>query len=177
MRMCGIIDTCVVAALLDKDNAEHANYVPVLKWILYGKGKMVYGGSTYKKELGELRRYLKLIAEVNRAGKIVPVEDAAVDQAEKHAKVIIPHKDFDDPHIAAIVAVSGCRVICTRDGRSIPHLKRKELYPKHIGVPRFYLSVRNKGLLNDGNLIDKCRSPGTVQHEVSLLRKIWYREE
>src|SRR5262249_22623216 len=41
------------------------DFEPVLHWILYGKGKLVYGGTKYQKEVFlQLRRYGRLIGEL-----------------------------------------------------------------------------------------------------------------
>jgi len=142
-----IIDTCCLANVFNSDDQEHKNFEPVMTWIKKGKGQIVYGGTTYKKELSMAVRYFSLLAELNRRGRVLQVDDDLVDQEEKCVKGKEANKDFDDPHLIAIVIVSGCKVICTNDKRAHRFIKKKNLYPKGFKRPAIYSNKRNSNLL------------------------------
>ncbi len=67
--MCIIIDTNAFAPVFDRTSQNHAEFKPVLDWIVSGKGKIVYGGTKYKLELGKAYKYLKLFAEFKKINK------------------------------------------------------------------------------------------------------------
>lgn len=136
--MCIIIDINVIKHVFDSGCPEHIYYKPVFDWVYNGKGKIVCGGSKYWDELQKMGRYIKIFNQLSRAGKIVKVNDAAVDSKTLELKQKCSHKDFDDPHIAALLIVSGCKVICTEDARSYPYITRKSWYKKGAFRPRIY---------------------------------------
>lgn len=70
----------------------------------------------------------------------------------------ITDKDFDDPHLPAIVIVSKCKVICSCDTRSVKFVTLPQLYPKGIDVPKYYTSKRNIDLLSD-KYVHNCYKP------------------
>ena len=76
---------------------------------------------------------------------------------------MIPQDDFNDPHIAAIIIESGCRLVCTNDLESIPFIKRREFYSGGKKIPLFYTSKRNAKLLSDQYIVGICRpsKPGS----------------
>jgi len=133
--MCFVLDTNVFGALFDSDNANHPNFKPALDWVVNGKGKMVYGGTKYKKEMRAARKYIRFFAALQRAGKMVLLCDADVDKYEKEVAHSETDKDFDDPHLIAIVIASGCNIICTNDKRAIPYLKKSEFYKGKVKKP------------------------------------------
>jgi len=105
--MCIVIDTCTFASVFNKDAIDHREFRPVLEWIVVGKGKVVYGGATYKKELRKARNYeIRFFAELRRNGKVVDVDKIKVDQTEKKIKAQNINPNFNDPHLLAIIIVS-----------------------------------------------------------------------
>ncbi len=56
--MCLVIDTCCLAIVFDGDNKKHDKFIPVLKWITEGRGRMIYGGQNMTLNLEELQRFL-----------------------------------------------------------------------------------------------------------------------
>jgi hypothetical protein len=140
---------------------EHRQFLPVLEWVIKGKGKIIYGGTTYKDELKLLSRYLRILMELEKDGKVVRMpDDRSIDEYEVMLKIRIPEKDFDDPHIVALVAISQCRIVCTNDRRAHPYLQDKALYPKGVKPPKIYSSARHVRLCCDNNIasICKCKS-------------------
>ncbi|MBF0337359.1 MAG: hypothetical protein HQL05_05960 [Nitrospirae bacterium] len=142
--------------MFDTDNVEHHEFEPVFEWITRGKGKIVYGGSTYAKELEEMKTRRNVLKSFDKARKIVYINDVTVDDKEEEYKAHVNNRDFDDPHIVAIIAVSGVKLVCTNDDRSIPFLKNKKFYPKGKS-PKIYTSKKNANLLCDNNIAKCCK--------------------
>jgi len=61
---------------------------------------------------------------------------------------LVDDKKFDDPHIVAILRLSGCGVVCTCDEKAIPFLKDKKLYGDGK-KPKIYSHEKNRKLLQD----------------------------
>lgn len=154
--MCLVLDTNVFGAFFDPNNIKHEDFIPVLTWVVYGKGKLVYGGTKYKTEMKAAKKYIKFFASLQRAGKLVLVCDAVVDSHEAELSRIEPNKDFDDPHIIAIIIASECRIVCTNDKRALPYLKRPEFYKGKVKKPKIYQSIKNISLLSDKYIADIC---------------------
>lgn len=148
-----IIDTNCLPYVFNDETLEHYIYAPVKKAIISRRAKILIGGTTYKKEIVQMTSYLKILATLKRTrNSIIIINDQIVDAEEKRIRALIHSNDFDDPHIGALVAASGCRIVCTQDSRSIRHLKRKDIYPDNIAPPKFYTSESNSSLLISDNL-------------------------
>lgn len=143
-----ILDTNCFAYVFNNSDPHHEDFEPVQDWIVNRKGVLVYGGKKYKGELIQAKRYLKLFNQLKDKGCVMCVEDKIVDKEMSRIRTLIPDADFDDPHLPAIVIVSGCRVICTMDKRCFPYLKRENIYPRAGMRPKFYSRKQNKNLLN-----------------------------
>ncbi len=154
--MCLILDTNAFGMFFDKKNSFHHDFEPVLKWVIYGKGKLIYGGTTYKKEMKKASKYIKLFTNLQRAGKLILVSDENVDIYENKLIKKCKDKDFDDPHLVAIIIESGCKIICTNDKRAIPFLKEKSLYMNMVDKPKIYQSKKNISLLSDKYISKIC---------------------
>lgn len=150
--MCVIIDACAFNDVFREPNSD---FFPVYDWIINGNGRMVYGGTTYTAELSKLKRYIPLIQELSRKGKVVVLSKTNVDKSEARVRDLIKSKDFDDPHLIAIVEESGCRIICTLDSRSDQYIKDKNLYLKSK-KPSIYRRKSHAHLLNKNNIVGKC---------------------
>jgi len=149
--MCVVIDTCVFHRVF---NPEDGAFSPVAQW-LRGKGKMVIGGSTYEEQLRKMRRYLPLVAELRRSGKVVIIDKDRVDEREREIRAMEPNADFDDPHLIAIVCTSRCKVVCTLDARADRYLLQARFYPNG-GKPKIYRQKSHKHLLCDANVVGAC---------------------
>lgn len=148
--MCIIIDTNSFASVFDPNSSNHEEFKPVFEWILKGKGKMIYGGTKYNTELSKARKYLKIFSLFNsKAKKVIVINKETVDKEEQRISELIPDKDFDDPHLAAIVSVSRCQLICSNDTRSIKYVTNSSIYPNGVVVPKYYTGKRNVDLLSD----------------------------
>jgi predicted nucleic acid-binding protein len=155
--MCIIIDTNTLAHVFNKEDKKHNEFIDVFYWIIEGNGKVVYGGTKYIEELSRTK-FLKLFRYLNTNNKAIFINSEKVDSEQKKIQKLISDKDFDDPHLPAMVIVSKCRLICSYDKRSIKFVTNKELYPKKYHIPKYYTGKRNKNLLSDDN-IDDCYKP------------------
>jgi len=154
--MCIVIDVNTFGPVFLKSCEEHEEFEPVLDWIVSGKGKIVYGGSKYRKALERARRYLRIFLEFKKAGKVVEVDDERVNAQQEELENLIQHRNFDDPHIIAIVIVSGCRLVCSNDSRADQFIKMRNLYPNHVQRPKIYRGKSNSDLLCDQNIAKIC---------------------
>jgi hypothetical protein len=135
----------------------HESFKPVLDWLLYGRGKLVMGGSKYDEELAKMKKYLRLISLLKKGCKIVRANNDAVDQKVIEITRACPDPDFDDPHMVALLSVSGCKLFCSEDQRSYKYIKRKEWYTGSI--PKIYRSksLRSaKHILSDQHISGIC---------------------
>lgn len=153
--MCIIIDTNCFAAVFNRTSEKHSEFAPVLNWIICGNGKAVYGGTKYRNELTKAKRYLRIFGLLKQCHRLIMVNDNEVDIEQKRVESIIMQPDFDDPHLAAIVIVSRCKLICSEDVRSIPHVTNISLYARRSHVPKYYTGLRNKRLLCDRNIPER----------------------
>jgi hypothetical protein len=154
--MCLIIDINVLGAVFDSKNSKHNHFEPVKTWILDGRGKVVYGGSRYIKELAKTPRYLRLLLQLRKAEKACYVENDKVDEAEKKICHEIRDEDFDDQHIVALLVVSKCKLICSLDERAYQYFTHPELFKPASNRPRIYKQRANKSLLCQENIADIC---------------------
>lgn len=154
--MCIIIDANTFCSVFNTTSTKHYHFEPVYRWIIYGKGFLVYGGTTYKNELKNAATYLGLFVELKKSGKAVEVDEDLVDQEERTVYSIIKASStFDDGHLVAIVRISGCRLICTEDKSSDKYIKKKSLYRKGQKPPAIYRyrSRRHVRLLCNKNIV------------------------
>ena len=154
--MCLIIDTCAFHAVFNETDKNHFNFVAIVDWLENRRGKIVIGGSKYRKEI-ETKKVTRLLRNFDQAGRLVKVNDAKVDQIAADLKKRVPEKEFDDEHLVAIISVSRCIVICTNEKRAIPYLKRRDLYPNGVSRPKIYRTMRNADLCCEEHIVDCCR--------------------
>lgn len=150
--MCVILDACVINIVFNAQAETHESFKPVLDLIRNNKnGKIIYGGTKYKRELKRAigTKFISIISELDRAGKIIRLSDQAVNRTQHEVEQLEEHPDFDDPHLVAIVIVSGCKILCTTDKRATRFLKDQNLYPKSTMRPKIYSDRRNLPVLRD----------------------------
>jgi hypothetical protein len=144
-----IIDACCLSNVFDRSCKEHADFAPLLACIAYGKGRMTYGGTKYRKELRKVLNALPLITELARAKRIAEVNDAEVDKVAADLKGKFDDPKFNDEHLVAIVVVSACHVVCTRDKVAITYLKNAKVFRNYkVKRPKIYRSRRNEDLFS-----------------------------
>lgn len=155
--MCIVADPPTFIPMFKVDDPEHEIFSPVKKWITDGPGKFIIGGTTYKKELSKLSSALRFLTELEKKNKIIRKSDADVDNEEKNVKSIEPAKDFDDPHLVALIRLSGCKVICLRDARAHRFLQKSSLYASAPDRPKLYTAKSHQKLLCKQNIAPCCR--------------------
>ena len=154
--MCIVIDVNTLPIVLNGNNKEHKEFRPVLIWIVAGKGKMVYGGTKYLEELGKLKRYTRLLKRLRDAGKIFEVNKDEVDKAYGEIKTKVNVSEFNGPHIIAIISVSGCKLLCSKDSSSFQYIKDNNLYLNRRRHPSIYTRSKHSVLLRDDNIAGCC---------------------
>jgi len=155
--MCIIIDVNTFPAVFDDKNRQHNKFRPILCWITDGRGKIVLGGTTYRNELRKLKKFISLMSQLEKAGKLAPVNDREVDRVESRLRKLSICRGFDDCHIVAIVIVSSCRLVCSLDKSLHSYLKNKQLYPNNCKRPYIFVGhTSNHSLLCDENIAAIC---------------------
>lgn len=155
--MAIIIDANCIASVFSKSNVKHSEFKPVLEWIVCGKGLMIIGGTKYLSELRKLNKYLTIIRYLKEVGKVYNGDTKKIDDYQLTVENLRDSKDFDDPHLPAMIVNTKCRIICSEDTRSIEHVTDSKYYPKGITKPVYYTSSRNKNLLCDHYVDDSLK--------------------
>jgi hypothetical protein len=143
-----ILDTNSIPSVFDSATSDYREFYFVYDWIKKQKGAcFVYGGTKYKSEIKKMRKYLTLIAELQKAGKFVEINGDMIDGYAVRLKEVCSDRAFNDEHLVAILDVSGCKLLCTKDIEAMPYIKRKEFYSDQK-IPQIYSGSRNRDLLN-----------------------------
>lgn len=153
--MCVLIDECVMSKVFNSEDVEHGPFRKLRAWIIDGAGSIVYGGSTYKRQLGT-GRYLELFAKLRTAQRAFVIDGNKVDERERLLKKLIPEKDFDDAHIVAIIGLSKCCLLATTDKRQRPYFRRKDLYPSGVKIPKVYTEKGGSQHCSDARAVGAC---------------------
>lgn len=155
--MCIVVDPPTLIPMFKTDDPEHPNFAPVKDWLTTGPGKLVIGGTKFKSELTAVSSMLRLIMEFDKRGKVLRQKDCDVDADEVIVKGIEPASDFDDPHLVALVRLSGAKLICTRDLRSHKYLRATKFYRTTLERPKLYTRAKNSALLCVENIPNRYR--------------------
>ena len=156
--MCLVIDTDCLANVFEEKAKNHRGFVPVLNWIRTGKGRMIYGGTKYNTELGRATKVLGIVAELSKQRRTIKLSNDEVDPIAKGLKEKFPNPDFNDEHLAALVIVSRCCVVCTNDNVAITYLKRNDMFPAGVSRPKIYRGHKShKDLCCDEYIVPICR--------------------
>ncbi|HYG16341.1 MAG TPA: hypothetical protein VEC12_11355 [Bacteroidia bacterium] len=153
--MCIIIDTNTLASVFQENSVNHLQFKPVKKWVIEGKGKIIFGGTKYISELKG--KYLTFFLQLKKAGKAILVDSKLVDSEEALAEKSISHPDFDDQHLIGLLRISKCKLICSSDSRAYPFFRHNIFFTPASNKPRIYSSAPNAGLLCDRNIADICK--------------------
>lgn len=170
--MCVIVDTNTFTDVCSPNSQNANEFRPIVDWIMrIDCGKVIYGGTKYGRELQRHATFTKFLASLERSGKVICLDRAEVDAHESRIEALINDKNFDDPHLAAIVSSSGCKIICTNEKRALPFLRDRTIYPNGISPPKFYTGVRSAGILVDRNISSRCRSKASAQKKTASRRR------
>lgn len=154
--MCIIIDTNSFASVFNQKSSDHDQFQPIKNWIYSGSGRIVYGGTKYLLELTRSGKYLKVFVELGNIRKATILDKELVDRTEFDIKEKNTNADFNDTHIVAIVIISGCRIVCTKDSTSDVFLKDKCFYPKKFKVPKIYRGKDSVHLISNNSIKSNC---------------------
>lgn len=155
--MCAVIDPPLFIPIVNSNDQRHADFGILKDWLTTGIGKAVMGGAQYRQELSRVSSVLPFIGELERRGKVVKVDAKKVDEAADFATATAKSADFDDAHLVALVAVSGCRVVCLNDPRAHQFLKDPALYNPRRNLPKLFTGARNQALLTKKYDASCCR--------------------
>jgi len=145
--MCVVIDSNCLTITFNENNSLYSEFEIVNRMIMNNKIKLIYGGSTYREELKRMPNYLKIIVELRKAGKAHLLETSEVDNKENEIETNPLCIGCNDIHIIAIVIVSGCRLVCSRDIGLHPYLRKRDLYPNRLSPPKIYQGISHRNLL------------------------------
>jgi hypothetical protein len=148
-----VVDLNTLPSVFDPYSTDHAQFKPVHNWILFGRGRAVFGGSKYKLELTRTFKYLRLFRRLKEAHRAIEIKQDMVDAKEAKLIESTEGKDCDDQHLIAILCVSRCILLCSQDKRSYKFIKTREFYDKDHRGPKIYSSLRNATLLSDENIV------------------------
>jgi hypothetical protein len=154
--MCLVIDPCSIPSVFNPQAQNHSDFRAILRWVTKSSGRVVYGGSKYKRELSKMTRYLGIINELARAGRVVELDGGDVDRVAASLKKKINDRRFNDEHLVAILIVSKCRVICSDDKQAYPYLKRSDLY-SGTHRPKIYRSGAHSSMCCAKNIAAICQ--------------------
>lgn len=154
--MCVVIDPPLFIPMFKTTDPKHNDFVDLKNWVHTGKGKFVFGGDEYMKQLKKVGSILGYLKELRKIGKIVNVSSVEVNAAAQFAIQQVGTTDFDDAHLVAIVSVSRCRVVAVDDPRSHRFLKSKKLYLNNVKLPKLYTGAKNRNILSAQNIALCC---------------------
>jgi hypothetical protein len=143
-----ILDTNSIPSVFDSAVSDYSEFCFVYEWVKRQRGAcFVYGGTKYKSEIKKMLKYLGIISELQKPGKFIEINGNMIDNYAVHLKKICSDKAFNDEHLVAILNISGCKLLCTKDIEAMPYIKRKEFYSDQK-APQIYSGSRNRNLLN-----------------------------
>jgi hypothetical protein len=159
--MCIIIDTNTLSSVFDSKSVHHKDFLPIKEWIIKKKGKIIFGGTKLRKETPQ--KYIALYNQLSIVRKIVRIDDKIVDDEVDRVSKMVSHPDFDDPHIVALLRVSGCKLVCTNEHRAIRFFRHDLFFSPAKNKPRIYKSSRNSSLISDSRTaLCPCCNPQVV---------------
>ena len=112
--MCVVIDADTFSEISDDSDKD---FEPLRNWISQERHTVIHGGSEYAKQLSRHSKFLNYLMELNRAGNPphkLDTDEVNVTEALLKQKFVSVR--YNDHHIAAILFVSGCRVVSSHDG-------------------------------------------------------------
>jgi len=173
--MCILIDINCLASVFQTTSVEHSEFKPVLDWILNGKGRIIYGGTKYINEIP--RKYLPILKTLKDVHLAKLIDTHQVDVYEKQLKSL-DLGAFNDHHLVAIIAVSGCMLLCTQNisksNDDLKQFKNKSLYPQNAKEPSIYRGKSNKNLLCDKYIPTSFKpAPSTTKAQRSTATKVF----
>lgn len=153
--MCFVLDSNSFHCFFNPGCADYYNFEPLHDWLYNTSGtKIVYGGTTNLSEINCLRKYYPYLVELRKISKFIQVDTKLVDEETEKVKRFVNKKDFNDPHIIALLAVSGCLIFASHDKRADKYVKRKDLYPKNTPRRSIYRLRSHYRLLKADKIVN-----------------------
>jgi hypothetical protein len=119
--------------------AKSQDALPVIRWLLLGKGGLIIGGKLSKELLRTNFRDTMVV--LDRAGRLHRQDDAKIEGLAARFQADCKS---NDSHVLATAAVSGCRLVFTRDKVLQQDLKDKKILDP---IASIYSSAGHKHLL------------------------------
>lgn len=162
--MCVVIDSDTFSEISDNNNQD---FEPLRKWISQDGHTVIHGGSQYEEELSNHNKFRRYLKGLERAGITHKVNDQEVNETQKFLKSNFVLAKYNDHHIAAILFVSGCRVVSSHDQGLHQLIKSccssggKSLIIGHmrnlmVNKPKIYQNESHKSFLNDSSVSHCC---------------------
>jgi hypothetical protein len=130
-----------------------------MQWVNSQKGAcFVYGGKKYKTEMRNMVKYLDLIDELKKLENLLRLKRTWWIEDAARLKGICNDTAFNDEHIVAILNVSGCKLVCTKDTSAMSYIKTKDFYSDKKR-PQIYSGARSKNVLKSIYIVElknKC---------------------
>ncbi len=153
-----IIDTCTFSAIVNKDNVQHDDFIPVIKWVIEGKAKIIIGGNIFDREILRVTTFNNFLKLLSSFGKVYREDEKKIEDEITYIEALGLPSDFDDPHIMALFRVTKCKVFCTSDKRTFKYFNDNRIIEKRF-KPKIYTNYRhrpNPGILRDEHLCEVC---------------------
>lgn len=154
--MCIVIDINCLTNVFKTTSANHSEFKPVYDWIMNGRGTVVFGGGNFIQELRKtpFLPFFNYLKDIGKAKRIDPQEE--IDKKELEVKQYINDKDFDDPHLVALLIVSGCKLICSADERAYKYFQHNDFFKPSSKRPKIYNGKSSKSILANKNIANVC---------------------
>lgn len=111
--MCVVIDTDVFGKI---SNGSNKDFEPLRNWIRKQGHAVIHGGSEYARQLSKHSNFRRYLRGLERAGnRPHRLDNRKVDDTQVFLEEHFVSRKYNDHHIAAIMFVSGCRLISSND--------------------------------------------------------------
>lgn len=162
--MCVVIDADTFTEISDDNDEE---FKPLRKWIEQKEHTVIHGGSEYAKQMGKHGKFVRYLAGLDRAGNPPHrLDTEIVDSTQEFLERSFILATYNDHHIAAILFVSGCRVVsshdkglhrlikecCSNDGKNI----LKNMPNLMVNSPRIYQDKSHEAILKERSVSHCC---------------------
>lgn len=152
--MCFVLDVNSFHRFFDPNCKDYADFEPLHGWLYDNSGpKMVFGGTKFRKEMSQLKKYHGYLIELKKMRKLIEIDKDKVDCEELRLIDLVSEPDFDDAHIVAILSISGCLLFASHDKRSFKYVKNRALYPKNSSKRFVYSRRRHLSLLTREKIV------------------------
>lgn len=113
--MCIVVDANEFSAIANEEESMHSEFIPLIEWISFGKGKVVYGGKLYGEEIAKHGGFRGWLYQLEKKNKTIVINGDIVDSTADFLSNVMGESKYDDYHVMAIVIVSGCKLVCSSD--------------------------------------------------------------